>query len=34
MLDNTTEAERLILKLKEFCSKPRIMARMDDVIIK
>ncbi len=34
MLDNTTEEERLILKLKEFCSKPRIMARMDDVIIK
>ena len=34
MLDNTTEEERLILKLKEFCSKPRIMARMEDVIIK
>ena len=34
MLDNTTEEERLILKVKEFCSKPRIMARMEDVIIK
>ena len=34
MLDNTTEEERLLLKVKEFCSKPRIMARMDDVIIK
>ena len=34
MLDNTTEEERLLLKVKEFCSKPRIMARMEDVIIK
>ena len=32
--DNTTDEERLILKVKEFCSKPRIMARMDDVIIR
>ena len=32
--DNTTEEEKLILKVKEFCSKPRIMARMEDVIIK
>ena len=34
MLDNTTEEERLLLKVKEFCSKPRIMARMEDIIIK
>ena len=34
MLDNTTEEERLMLKVKEFCSKPRIMARMEDVVIR
>ena len=34
MLDNTTEEERLILKLKELCSQPRIMARMEDVVIR
>ena len=34
MLDNTTEEEKLILKLREFCSQPRIMARMDDIIIR
>ena len=34
MLDNTTDEEKLILKLKDFCSKPRIMARMDEIIIR
>ena len=34
MLDNTTEEERLILKIKELASQPRIMARMDDVVIR
>lgn len=32
-LDNTTEEEKLILKLREFCSQPRVMARMDEVHI-
>jgi protease-4 len=31
--DNTTDEERLVMKVREFCSKPRIMARMDDVVI-
>ncbi len=34
MLDNTTDEERLLMKMKEFCSKPRIMARMEDVVIR
>ena len=34
MLDNTTEEERLMLKMREFCSKPRIMALMPEVTIK
>jgi len=34
MFDNTTDEEKLILKVKEFCSKPRIMARMDEIIIR
>ena len=33
MLDNTTDEEKLILKLREFCSQPRIVARMDEVKI-
>ena len=33
MLDNTTEEERLILKVRDFCSKPRIMALMPEVKI-
>ena len=32
--DNTTDEEKLILKLKTFASKPRVMARMDDVVIR
>ena len=32
--DNTTDDEKLILTVREFCSKPRIMAKMDDVIIR
>ena len=31
--DNTTEEERLILKLREFCSQPRVMALMPEVKI-
>lgn len=34
MFDNTTEEEKLLLKMRDFCSKPRIMAKMDDVEIK
>ena len=34
LLDNTTEEERLILKVREFASKPRIMALMPEVEIK
>lgn len=33
MLDNTTDEEKLILKMKAFCSKPRIMALMPEVKI-
>jgi protease-4 len=33
MLDNTTEEERLIMKVRDFCSKPRIMALMPEVKI-
>lgn len=32
--DNTTEEEKLVMKVREFCSKPRIMAKMDDIIIR
>ena len=34
MFDNTTEEERLMLKVREFASKPRIMALMPEVTIK
>ena len=34
LFDNTTDEEKMILKIKDFCSKPRIMARMDDVTIR
>lgn len=33
MFDNTTDEEKLILKVREFCSKPRIMALMPEVTI-
>lgn len=33
MFDNTTEEERLIMKMRDFCSKPRIMALMPEVKI-
>ena len=33
MFDNTTDEERLLLKVREFCSKPRIMAMMPEVTI-
>ena len=33
MLDNSTEEERLIMKVRDFCSKPRIMALMPEVTI-
>lgn len=32
--DNTTDEEKLMLKVKEFCSQPRIMALMPEVEIK
>ena len=32
--DNTTDEEKLVMKVREFCSKPRIMAKMDDIIIR
>ena len=34
MFDKTTDEERLIMKVREFASKPRIMARMEEVVIK
>ena len=34
MFDNTTEEERLMLKVREFASKPRVMALMPEVTIK
>ena len=34
MLDDSTEEERLIMKVRDFCSKPRIMALMPEVEIK
>ena len=34
MLDNSTDEEKLIMKVREFCSQPRIMAKMDDIIIR
>lgn len=33
LLDNTTDEEKLILRIKEFASKPRIMALMPEVMI-
>ena len=33
MLDNTTEEERLVIKMRTFCSKPRVMALMPEVTI-
>ena len=33
-LDNTTEEEKLLLKIREFVSKPRVMALMPEVTIK
>lgn len=34
LFDDTTEEEKLLMKIKAFCSQPRIMARMDDIIIR
>ena len=34
LFDNTTEEEKLMLKVRDFCSKPRIMAKMDDIVIR
>ena len=34
LLDNTTEEEKLLLKVREFVSKPRVMALMPEVEIK
>lgn len=33
MLNNTTEEERLLMKVRSFCSKPRVMALMPEVKI-
>ena len=33
-LDKTTDEERLVMKMRDFCSKPRIMALMPEVEIK
>ena len=33
MLDNTTEEEKIVLKMRDFCSKPRVMALMPEVKI-
>ena len=33
MFDNTTPEERLVLKVREFVSKPRVMALMPNVTI-
>lgn len=33
MLDNSTEEERLVMKVRDFCSKPRVMALMPEVKI-
>ncbi len=33
MFDNTTDEEKMLLKIKSFCSKPRVMAKMDEVTI-
>ena len=33
MFDNTTDEERLLVKVREFCSKPRVMALMPEVKI-
>lgn len=33
MLDNTTEEEKLVFKMRDFCSKPRVMALMPEVKI-
>ena len=34
LFDKTTDEEKLILKLRDFCSKPRIMAIMDEIEIR
>ena len=34
MFDKTTEEERLLMKVRDFCSKPRVMALMPEVMIK
>ena len=33
MFDNTTDEERLLLKVREFASKPRVLALMPEVTI-
>ena len=34
LFDKTTDEEKLVIKMKEFCSKPRVVAKMDDIIIR
>jgi len=33
LFDNTTDEEKLVLKVREFCSKPRVMMLMEEVTI-
>lgn len=32
-MENTTEEERLVARLKAFCSEPRLVARMEEIVI-
>ncbi len=34
LFDTTTDEEKMLLKIKDFCSQPRIMAKMDDIVIR
>ena len=34
MFDKTTDEERLLMKVRDFCSKPRVMALMPEVTIR
>ena len=34
MLNNTTPEERLVARIRAFASRPRLMTRMDEVVIK
>jgi protease-4 len=34
LFDTTTEEEKLLMKVRAFCKQPRVMARMDEVVIR